>query len=122
MLSNIALVFVGGGIGAVLRYLLGITINSSGSGFPVSTFFVNVTGCFLIGLLSPLFGVENQMWRNFFFIGILGGYTTFSSFGNETLRLFDTGQFQTGILYIFLSNLCGLSAVYLGNRVPGWLA
>lgn len=113
---------VGGGVGSGLRFLAGQTIPQPNSGFPLSTFMVNVAGCFLIGCLSSVLAAENHTWRLFLLVGILGGFTTFSSFGNESLHLFETGQFQTGILYIFLSNLCGLSAVYLGNRIPVWLA
>jgi len=121
-LNKVLLVFLGGGIGSSIRFSISQLLKSSASGFPYSTFVVNVSGCFLIGLLSSYLDPENQGWRLFILIGVLGGFTTFSSFGYETLRLFDNGQFQTGILYIFLSNLCGLSAVYLGNRIPGWLS
>ena len=120
MFLNIFLVGCGGFAGAVLRYLISMRVQQGmGPGFPWGTFFVNVTGCLLIGFLSGLF-----LARNFhpsagllLITGVLGGYTTFSSFGLETLSLMASGRVGTAFLYAFSSLAAGLVAVWLG-RMP----
>ncbi len=90
MISYLA-VFVGGGIGAVSRYLLAGWIGQQwGRSFPLGTFVINITGSFLIGFLMTLMAerlIENPQWRLFLVVGGLGGYTTFSSFQYETGKL-----------------------------------
>lgn len=115
-ISNFLLVFVGGGVGALLRYLVSSVMKTPPSGFPTSTFWVNVSGCFAIGLLYSFLNIENQTLRLLLIVGLLGGFTTFSSFGNETIQLFENGQKQTAIFYVLLSNICGLAAVYFGIK------
>ena len=84
-------VFLGGGLGAVLRYELGGWVQAhAGPAFPWGTFFVNAIGCFAIGLLATLIderGVGGAGLRSFLIPGLLGGFTTFSAFGLETWRL-----------------------------------
>ena len=117
---NVLLVGCGGFVGASLRYLISLRVQQSmGPGFPWGTFFVNISGCLLIGFLSGLF-----MARSFhpsagllMITGVLGGYTTFSSFGLETLNLMAGGRVGTACLYAFSSLAAGLFAVWLG-RAP----
>ncbi len=116
-LSNFLLIFIGGGAGAVLRYGASILVKISPSGFPLATFWVNVIGCFFIGLLYSFLNIENQTLRLLLIVGLLGGFTTFSSFGNETIQLIEKGRHQTAIFYVILSNICGLAAVYLGTKI-----
>jgi CrcB protein len=116
-LSNLLFVFIGGGIGAVLRYWFSMFIKISPSGFPLATFWVNVIGCFFIGLLYSFLNIENQALRLLLIVGLLGGFTTFSSFGNETMQLIEKGRHQTAFFYVILSNICGLAAVYLGTKI-----
>jgi CrcB protein len=116
-LSAMILVFLGGGTGAALRYLVGVAIKPSPSGFPLSTFVINVTGCFLIGLAASLFKPEQTALRNLLIVGFLGGFTTFSTFANESLQLFNIGASKTAVLYLILSNICGIIAVYSGARL-----
>jgi CrcB protein len=120
MLLNILLVGCGGFAGAVLRYLIALRVQQNmGPGFPWGTFFVNITGCLLIGFLSGLF-----LARSFhpsagllMITGILGGYTTFSSFGLETLNLMAAGRPGAALLYATSSVAVGIVAVWLG-RLP----
>jgi CrcB protein len=114
------LIFVGGGIGSLCRYLVSRSINSSVvSGFPYGTFLVNVTGCFLIGFFvfyftDARFGVNSLQWRLFLVTGICGGYTTFSAFSYENIQLFESNQVFTFLAYTFGSIILGLLATFSG--------
>lgn len=114
-------VLIGGGLGATLRYVISLLVKSNPGGFPWATFWINVGGCLFMGLAFALIAPESTGMRLFVMAGILGGFTTFSSFGLETFGLFEAGQYKPGILYVLLSNLCGLAAVYLGVRLPVWV-
>jgi CrcB protein len=123
---NVLLVAAGGAIGAAARYLAGLWIAARfGAGFPWGTFFVNVTGSFVIGIVLVLVegGTLPAGARLFLAVGILGGYTTFSSFSYETLQLLAGGGALGPVLLNTLGQLlAGLMAVYLGvivGRVLG---
>ncbi|MDP9474983.1 MAG: fluoride efflux transporter CrcB [Actinomycetota bacterium] len=114
---NVLLVAIGGAIGAAARYLAGLWIAARfGADFPWGTFFVNVTGSFLIGIVLVLVqgGTLPAGARLFVAIGILGGYTTFSSFSYETLQLLNNGDVMPVLLNTLGQLLLGLLAVYLG--------
>lgn len=124
MLKALMLVGVGGGLGAIARYALGglVLHLSLQQRFPWSTFAVNVLGCFVAGLLAGL--VERQHvlgpeTRLFLFTGLLGGFTTFSAFGLETVQLLRRGDWLLAAGYAGGSVLLGLAAVWLGLRVAG---
>jgi len=120
-LNSVLLVGIGGFIGSVMRYLLGGYVQqSSKSIFPYGTLTVNVLGCFMIGFLAQLAenrGVFSSEARAFLFIGVLGGFTTFSSFGNETLNLARDGQLLIAFANVGLNVFVGLLAVWLGRTV-----
>jgi CrcB protein len=120
-LSNVFLVGMGGFIGSVIRYFVGgIVQQSSRSLFPYGTLAVNVLGCFIIGFLAQLAearGLFASEARSFVFIGILGGFTTFSTFGNETLNLARDGQMMGAVANVGANVLLGLFAVWLGRSV-----
>ena len=116
-INSIGIVFIGGGIGASLRYLISLIIKNDSIGFPFSTFVVNIVGCFLIGLFYSMAHFENLTWRLFLIVGVLGGFTTFSTYGYDTIQLFAKGQVQTALLYVILSNICGLTAVFIGTKI-----
>ncbi len=111
---------LGGFIGAIFRYLVsGWVQDRSGSiAFPFGTLSVNLVGCFIIGLLTFLvetrsfFSVET---RSFLFIGLLGSFTTFSTFGNETLVLIRGGRMDMAALYTGLHVIAGVFMVWLGR-------
>ena len=107
---KIILVLTGGAIGTLARYL---TSNFAqkfvSNGFPIGTLIVNLTGSFIIGLLWGLF--ENQsstQLRTFLFVGVLGGFTTFSAYSIETLNLFRDGQIRLAVFNILLNNVLGI--------------
>src|ERR1700724_4295626 len=115
-LKEILIVAVGGAIGSVARYKLGgfVLHHTEGWNFPASTFSVNVLGCFVIGILAAL--VEHHdlfspSARLLLFTGLLGGFTTFSAFGYESIFLLRRGLVSVAASYVFLSVLCGLASV-----------
>lgn len=109
---------VGGASGCLLRYLVILFISSkTTSSFPVGTFLVNIIGCMLIGLLFGFFSVNGEVedrMRFLLFVGFLGGFTTFSSFAFESMRLMSAGMTATSLLYIVSSNLVGIVLVFAG--------
>ena len=114
------LVFLGAGLGGVMRFLISSNLQKALSdwGFPIGTFFVNLSGCLLIGFLAQLMEFKNfpqNEFRAFFLIGILGGYTTFSSFGYETLALIKSGEYLYAGLNALLQVALGLVCVWLGS-------
>jgi CrcB protein len=114
---SVLYVALGGAIGAAARYLAGLWIAAYlGAGFPWGTFFVNVTGSFLIGIVLVLVegGTLPAEARLFLAVGILGGYITFSSFSYETLQLLNGGDVVPVLFNTLGQLLIGLLAVYLG--------
>jgi len=119
-MNKIILVGVGGFIGAVLRYLMsGYVQNLTQSvAFPYGTLAVNITGCFLIGIFSHL--VESQAgmtaeMRLLLMIGLLGSFTTYSTFSNETMNLLQDQRIFMALINIGTHIIIGLSAVLLGR-------
>ena len=113
---------IGGFIGSTIRYILYINFNKiHGSNFPIGTLLVNIIGCFFIGLLfnSDLFNNQKYAVEEFVIIGILGGFTTFSAFGMETYNLIKNELLGTALLYIFLSIIFGLIAIYISSKFNG---
>ena len=114
---NILSVFIGGGIGATIRYLVTkISINYFQIGYP-ATFMVNIAGCFLIGFLSSLITHKIQIPQNmilFLMTGLLGGLTTFSTFSLEGMNFLKEGKYLLFSIYTISSLILGLSATYFG--------
>ena len=109
---------IGGFMGANARYLIdGWVQNRVGPGFPYGTFFVNVTGCFLIGVFATLALrlAWSDEWRLLVVIGFIGAYTTFSTVEYETLRMLSEGlRWRAAVFNVAGSAIVGLAAVYLG--------
>jgi len=121
-LTKILSVAFGGAFGAVARYLINISpMHNWLKPFPFPTFFINVTGSFLIGFLLVLFVDKFQLsenWRLAIIVGFLGAFTTFSTFELETWELVKENQFLTAFGYVLLSVIFGFIGVALGV----WLA
>lgn len=110
---------LGGCIGSILRYLIG-KIPVETNGFPIHTLGINVIGCFLIGLIVSLATKNTQMDPRlvlFFKTGVCGGFTTFSTFSLETQQLMQTGQYTTAIIYVLLSILLGIFAIFAAQWI-----
>jgi len=108
---------MGGAIGTLARYgVSGFAYKITTSTFPWGTLTVNVLGSFLIGLLWGIFESRNLSndTRTFVFIGVLGGFTTFSSFALESLNLFKSGDTGMALWNIFLNNFLALAFVFAG--------
>ncbi|MBP6179484.1 MAG: fluoride efflux transporter CrcB [Anaerolineales bacterium] len=121
-MTNILLVGAGGFIGSVLRYLVSGYVQESARrlDFPYGILAVNLIGCFVIGLLAEVsekFGAFSDESRAFIFVGILGGFTTFSSFGNDTVNLMRQEMMNHAFLNIGSNVILGLFAVWLGRTV-----
>jgi len=114
---RIFIIGIGGAIGTILRYVMGgLDYRFSGGVFPISTLVVNVTGSFMIGFL---WGIVDRFsfspnTRMFVFIGILGGYTTFSTFSLETFNLMRDGEYRIALMNMFSSVILSVGAVFLG--------
>ena len=116
------LVGAGGFMGAVLRYgVSGLVQTLTKSiGFPYGTLAVNVLGCLVIGILAQMVtsrGMFSPELRLFLFIGVLGSFTTFSTFGNETFNLLQDGETVAALAYVGLHLVVGFGAVWLGHVV-----
>ena len=119
---NCLVVALGGGIGACLRYLIGLIPLKEPFAFPVKTLMINLRGCFLIGLIAAL-AVKNSTLspKTVFFIktGLCGGFTTFSTFALETETLIKTGHIGVALLYVALSVLVGVGLAFAGQVIAG---
>jgi fluoride exporter len=111
--TSIVLVFFGGGLGSVARFLMVTVIDGRWPiGFPLATLLVNVSGSFAIGLIAGL--TDHKGWQQFLMVGIMGGFTTFSSFSLQTLRLAQDERWGAASLYIALSVACCLLGTWAG--------
>jgi CrcB protein len=117
-MNRYLMVMLGAALGGLARYVIGTAVMQRFTGrFPLGTLVVNVTGCFLIGVLMTAFterGNPHPNLRLLLVVGVLGGYTTFSSFGWETFQAIDEGSRWVGFANIALSVILGYLAVMCG--------
>lgn len=117
-MQNLGVIALGGALGALTRYQLGLWISSKwNQGFPLHTFLINITGAFLLGFLNILFLERltvSPLWRMGIGVGFLGAYTTFSTFGFEVITLLESGSTGLAALYTILSIGVGFIGVALG--------
>ena len=119
---NCLVVALGGGIGACLRYLIGLIPLKEPFTFPVKTLFINFLGCFVIGLIAAIAAKTTSLSpRTVLFIktGLCGGFTTFSTFALETETLIKTGHIGIAILYVALSVVVGVGLAFAGQLIVG---
>jgi len=117
-LQRYLLIAVGGALGAMLRYFIGVVAAERfGPRFPVGTLSINLSACFMIGLILEYMNHHtgvNPAWRYAFAIGFIGAFSTFSTFEWETWSDLTNGAFWLGILYVAVSLIAGLIAVAIG--------
>jgi CrcB protein len=120
-MRSLWLVAVGGAVGAVARAMLSTAVHSRWpSTLPWGTIVVNLAGCLILGLLSGVLESRphlNPTWRAFAAVGVLGAFTTFSTFENETLALLERGDVPAAFTNVALSVLVGLGAVWIGHAI-----
>ncbi len=116
-MKQLLLVFLGGGLGSLLRYIISKTFNNYFEHFYLGTFLVNMIGCLIIGLVLGLSYKNNLLSQNQTLLlttGFCGGFTTFSSFAFENLSLLKSGEILHFSIYTFSSIVIGILAVLLG--------
>ena len=125
-MGRLLLVGAGGFLGSILRYLASGWVQQwlQTASFPFGTLAVNVLGCLVIGFLSQLAdarGVFTPETRALVFVGVLGGFTTFSTFSNETFNLFRDNEVFSALTNLTLQVVLGLGAVWLGRTLAYWI-
>ena len=118
-MNKLLLVFLGGGVGSVARYLTGLlALRALGPGWPYGTLAVNVIGGFCMGCLAGVLalkgGVDQERWRVLIGVGVLGGFTTFSAFSLETALMIERKDYGTAGGYVAASLILAIGALFLG--------
>ena len=123
---NYLIVFLGGGIGSMLRHAVNVlSARALGAGFPYGTLTVNVTGSIVMGLLAGYFAFKGdaaQGWRLFLMTGVLGGYTTFSAFSLDAINLYERGEIGLALAYIAASGAVSIFGLLAGLLLMRQLA
>jgi CrcB protein len=119
----LAVISAGGALGALARWALAVALPAGHSGFPWATFLTNVSGCLLIGVLMVLVTevwIGRRLLRPFLGVGVLGGYTTFSTYAVDVTRLVSAGSARTALAYLAGTVIAALGAVYAGTVTARW--
>jgi CrcB protein len=123
---NYLLVFLGGGLGSVLRHTVNVICpRFLGAHFPYHTFLINITGSTVMGLIAGYLAFKGdaaQSWRLFVMTGILGGYTTFSAFSLDTAVLYERGEIALAALYVLGSVVLSILGLFAGLALIRQLA
>ncbi|REH45806.1 camphor resistance protein CrcB [Tenacibaculum gallaicum] len=123
-MKQLLLVFIGGGAGSVLRYIIGKTLNSSQTGIPYGTFAANILGSLLIGIILGLAVKNETLTQNHTLLlatGFCGGFTTFSTFAYENHVFLKSGDFTSFATYTIASFIFGFLAVFAGIYLVNYL-
>jgi CrcB protein len=123
MVYDLALVFLGSGIGGVLRYMFTAIFHARFSiNFPLDILIVNIVGSFVIGVVATLLiDSGNKNVQNFLVIGLCGGYTTFSSFSLDNMKLIQSGNLEKAAVNIVASTVLCIAAVFLGSKMTRYI-
>lgn len=122
MIWNCFMVGLGGFVGSILRYLVGLLPLDTGNGFPIKTFLINLIGAFLLGFLSVCLGKRVDLQPRvalFLKVGLCGGFTTFSTFAYESSSLVQDGHMGVALIYMIGSLVLGVLAALLGQWIAG---
>lgn len=118
-MTKLLLVFMGGGLGAVSRFLVTTALAGKLGNFPLGTLAANIFGSLLMGLVIGILAGRADSIRLFVAVGFLGGFTTFSSFSAETLALIQGGQIFAAAANVIISVVAGLIACAVGLKIGG---
>lgn len=118
-MTKLLLVFIGGGLGAMSRFLVTTALAGKLGNFPLGTLTANLIGSLLMGLVVGLLAGRYESLRLFAAVGFLGGFTTFSSFSAETLALIQGGQVFAASANVIVSVVAGLIACAVGLKIGG---
>lgn len=116
-MKNLILVFLGGGLGSILRYIIGKYLNNVQTGIPYGTFVANILGSLLIGIILGLAAKNNTLTQSHTLLlatGFCGGFTTFSTFAYENHIFLKSGDFTSFAIYTIASFIIGFLAVFTG--------
>lgn len=116
-IAGYIIVFVGAGIGGAMRHGVNVALRSLGSGFPYGTLLINVVGSLVMGLLAGLFALKfdpGHSWRLFLTTGILGGFTTFSTFSLDAVVLYERGVLGSMAVYVIASVVLSIGGLFAG--------
>ena len=120
-LAAYLIVFLGGGVGAAIRHSINIAgLRTMGPDFPYATMFINITGSIIMGMVAAYFafkGDASQHWRLFLTTGILGGYTTFSTFSLDAALLYERDQYLLAAVYVLGSVIASIAGLFAGLAV-----
>lgn len=120
-MQKLLLIALGGGAGAVLRHVVGnVVLRLAGPSFPLSTLVVNVSGCLLFGGLAGMFAAPHTLreeLRGVLLIGLLGGYTTYSTYAWQTVMLAEEGAWGKAVANVLCTTILGFGGVWLGYRL-----
>lgn len=117
---NCLAVGIGGFLGSICRYLVGLIPLKDQSGFPYKTLAINIVGAFVLGLLSAYAAKNPNTSPRLMLmlkVGVCGGFTTFSTFAYESTTLFNNGKSTMALLYVLISVTCGILAVFLSQQI-----
>lgn len=118
---KLLLIALAGGVGALLRFAVaGWGQRLTDGAFPLGTLIVNLVGCLVIGFVGAVFtgpALVREEYRLAILVGLIGSFTTFSTFGFETLALLQDREWASAGLYVGISNLVGIAAVFVGMRL-----
>ncbi len=113
------LVFSGGGFGSVMRYGMTQMLVRWSQTFPTATFFTNIIACFAIGIITGYVskGILTDEHRAFLAVGVCGGFSTFSTFSNETVKLMANNEWGTAFFYVTASVIAGFCATFIALKI-----
>lgn len=114
-MNNVLLIFIGSGLGATIRYLLSIYLQSPESKIPYGILTCNLLGCLIIGISYAYLKSHHPDWMSPLAVtGFLGGFTTFSTFALDTQKIIQSGNWGTAITYILVSTIGGIALCFIG--------